>query len=133
MNATVKAAIAYWPKVAPLLSVPRTQADYRRLAEALDEVLDAGGADESSPLASLADYLGDLVARYEARRPMKEMAPKAFLRELMRQHGLKQRDLPEIGTQSVVSEVLSGKRVLNARQIAALARRFGIPADAFLP
>ena len=34
----------------------------------------------------------------------------AFLRELMNQHGLTQKDLPEIGAQSVVSAVLSGKR-----------------------
>jgi HTH-type transcriptional regulator / antitoxin HigA len=50
----------------------------------------------------------------------------------MRQHGLTQSNLPEIGSQGVVSEILSGKRELNVRQVRALARRFGVAADAFL-
>ena len=46
--------------------------------------------------------------------------------------GLRQSDLPEIGSQGVVSEVLSGKRDLNARQIRALSERFGVGPAAFL-
>ena len=34
--------------------------------EALDAVLDAGGADETHSLGSLADYLGNLIEEYEA-------------------------------------------------------------------
>jgi HTH-type transcriptional regulator/antitoxin HigA len=51
----------------------------------------------------------------------------------MAEHGLRQTDLPEVGSQGVVSEILAGKRQLNARQIAALARRFQVRADVFLP
>jgi HTH-type transcriptional regulator/antitoxin HigA len=47
----------------------------------------------------------------------------------MEQHGLRQRDLPEVGAQSVVSAVLSGKRSLNLRQARALALRFQVPLD----
>ena len=39
--------------------------DYNALVEALDTVLDAGGADENHPLAALADRMGELVAQYE--------------------------------------------------------------------
>ena len=38
--------------------------------------------------------------------------------------------LPEMGVQSVVSAVLSGKPSLNLRQTQALARRFGVPMEA---
>lgn len=134
MNTAIKNAIASWPKLAPVLTPPRTKADYERLVETLDAVLDAGGADERHPLARFAGYLGDLISAYEARhRPTKEMPVPEFLRELMKQHGLKQSDLSEIGTQSVVSEVLSGKRKLNVRQIAALSNRFKLPAEALMP
>lgn len=44
----------------------------------------------------------------------------------MDEHGLTQSELPEVGLQGVVSEVLSGKRALNVRQIRALARRFHV-------
>lgn len=134
MNTQVGEAIRHWPHVAPLLEPPRSKAAFRRLVEALDQVLDSGGADQAHPLARLADYLGDLVADYEATHlPMREMSATDFLRELMKQHGLTQKDLPEIGAQSVVSAVLSGKRTLNVRQIARLAERFKLPADAFMP
>ncbi len=49
----------------------------------------------------------------------------------MEQHGLKQGDLPEIGSQGVVSELLSGKRELNKHQIARLSERFGVSPATF--
>ena len=55
-----------------------------------------------------------------------------MLRFLMEQHGLKPTDLPEMGTQSVVSEFLRGERTLNVRQITRLAARFHVPADVFM-
>lgn len=68
MNAQIREAIRHWPHVAPVLEPPGSKTDYRRRVEALDAVLDAGGADESHPLARLADYLGALVAECEAAR-----------------------------------------------------------------
>jgi HTH-type transcriptional regulator / antitoxin HigA len=133
MRVDIEAAMKAWPQVAPLLTPAKSKADYERLVAALDAVLDAGGADEKHPLAGLADALGELVADYErVRVPLREMSVPDFLRELMRQHGLKQSELPEIGKQSVVSAVLSGKRRLNLRQVAALRSRFHLPADALI-
>ena len=47
-------AVAHWRQVAPVLTAPRSEEDCEQLATVLDEVLDAGGADENSPLATLA-------------------------------------------------------------------------------
>lgn len=56
-----------------------------------------------------------------------------LLEHLMEEHGLKQSDLKEeLGSQSVVSEILSGKRKLNLRQIKALAKRFGVSPGTFV-
>ena len=61
-------------------------------------------------------------------------APQSqVLRALMLEHGLSQSELPEIGTQSVVSELLSAKRTLNLHQVKALAERFRVPMEALLP
>ena len=77
--------------------------------------------------------MGDLVADYEAQHhSLPEVSGVDALRFLMTQHGLKQRDLPEIGTQGVVSEVLTGKRDLNVRQIRAVSARFGVSPATFL-
>jgi HTH-type transcriptional regulator / antitoxin HigA len=111
----------------------RNRKDYARAVSAMNALLDAGAADESHPLAGLAATLGELIGDYDARHfPMPEVSGREMLRFLMRQHGLTQSNLPEIGSQGVVSEILSGKRELNVRQVRALARRFGVAADAFL-
>ena len=130
---TAQVANEHWPHVAPMLTPPETEADYERLVALLDEVLDAGGADEDNALASLADRMGELVAAYEAAHvPELNLATGvAVLRHLMDVHSLRQSDLPEIGPQSVVSDVLRGKRRLHAEQMRRLAQRFGQPMDVF--
>jgi HTH-type transcriptional regulator/antitoxin HigA len=133
MNARVKTAIKHWSYVAPLLQPARNAKEYAQLVEALDAAIDAGGADEKHPLARLVDYLGDLVAEYEAKDKMPAAATGAdALRYLMQRDGLRQADLPELGSQGVVSELLSGRREFNARQAKALAERFGVSAALFL-
>lgn len=135
MNARLDTALAHWSYVAPLLTPARNAKEYQVLVESLDAILDAGGADERTPLARLATMVGDLVAEYEAKkRPMPEdtTTPASRLAYLMEQHALKQSDLPEIGTQSVVSEILAGKRKINLRQAKALATRFRLPLETFV-
>ncbi|AJE19579.1 helix-turn-helix domain-containing protein [Azotobacter chroococcum] len=132
MSALIKQASEHWRYVAPLLTRPANEDDYDALVEALDELLVIVGDDEDHPLATLASHMGDLIEAYdEAQRPMPKVSGVEMLRYLMQEHGLTQADLPEIGVQSVVSELLSGKRRLNVRHIRALSERFGVPADVF--
>lgn len=129
----IRAAIEHWQYVAPVLKMPTTQAEYEALVEALDEVLDAGGADENHPLAVLADRMGELVAAYEELNlPQIQTTGIDALKYLMQTHGLGQADLPEIASQGIMSELLNGKRELNLRQIKALANRFHVPPQAFI-
>ena len=132
MNKLTQQAAEHWRFVAPLLSKPTCEADYQALVEALDELLDVVGDDESHSLAGLVEHLGDLVSAYETvHNSMPEGDGRSALAFLMQQHGLGQADLPEVGAQSVVSDVLSGKRRLNVRQIRELARRFGVSVETF--
>ena len=112
----------------------RTEAEYHRAVAVLDEIVDEIGEQERHPLADLAETLALAVAAYEeAHVPVQDTSGPAVLRALMEEHGLSQSHLPEIGSQGVVSEVLSGKRDLNVRQIARLAVRFGVSPAVFLP
>lgn len=127
-------AVAHWEHLAPILTAPKSENDYEHLVAVLDEVLDAGGSDETSSLATLAERIGDLLEAYEAKHhSIPPGSPIDVLVFLMEQNELKQADLPEIGAQSVVSDVLSGKRQLNVRQVSALCKRFGISANALIP
>lgn len=110
----------------------KNEAQYEQVIEMLNQLLDAGGADESHPLALAVRQLGEVIAVYEARyHPLPELPPNELLRYLMAERGMRQSDLTELGSQGVVSEILSGRRQLNARQIAALARRFELPESVF--
>ena len=90
MNERVEEAIRHWPAVAALLTPASDRSEYEELVAALDRVLDAGGAEEGNPLARLADYLGALVAEWEAADVMPPAAtPVEVLRHLMTQNGLR--------------------------------------------
>jgi HTH-type transcriptional regulator / antitoxin HigA len=118
--------------IVPLKAI-RTPGDYDKAVSMLEQLLDAGAAEENSPLADLVNTLGALIGDYDdEHRPVADVTPVAMLRFLMEQHRLKQSDLQELGTQGVVSEILSGKRDLNVRQIKALSERFHVPASLFI-
>ena len=133
MTTLVEKAVEHWPHVAPLLTAPADCVEYDRLVEAMDQILRLVGEDEDHPLAILASRMGDLIEVYdETHRPMPQVTGAAALRSIMDERGLGQGDLPEVGSQSVISEILSGKRRINIRQARALSARFAFPAEMFL-
>lgn len=111
----------------------RTEDDYSEAVEALNQLLDAGAAGERHPLANLVATLGELIGDYDDQHyPAAEVSGIEMLRFLMREHGLTQSDLPEVGSQGVISEILGGKREMNLRHVKELKSRFGVSADAFV-
>lgn len=54
-----------WSTLAPWLTVPRTEAEYQHLVSFLHSLVSRGAADETHPLASLLDVVGELIERYE--------------------------------------------------------------------
>jgi len=122
----------YWAVVEPVLTV-RTKADYDRAVTRLNELLDEVGNDATHPLYGLMDTLGTLVHAYEVEHvEMPQASGVDALQYLMEEHSLTQSDLPEVGSQGVVSEILRGKRRLNIRQIRALSERFGVSPAVFI-
>ena len=109
-------------------------AGYERAVAMMNGLLDIVGDDVEHELADLLDLVGQLVEDYDnAHHTLPDVAPHEVLRFLMEQHGLRQDDLAtEVGGQSVASDILNGKRAINARQAKALAARFGVSAAAFL-
>jgi len=133
MSVLIKNAAEHWEFVSPLLRKPKNEDDYDTLVQALDELLEMTGVDESHPLMSLVDIIGDWIEEWDHKhRPMPEATGAEVLGYMMREHGLTQSDLPGVGPQSVVSEILSGKRKLNLRQVRWLAERFNVPVEVFI-
>jgi len=122
----------YWTVMEPVLTV-RSETDYDRAVARLNDLLDEVGDDTTHPLYGLLDTLGTLVHAYEVEHvAMPAATGVEALQYLMEEHSLTQSDLPEIGSQGVVSEILRGKRRLNIRQIRALSERFGVSPAVFI-
>jgi HTH-type transcriptional regulator/antitoxin HigA len=122
----------HWKNIAPLLCI-RNEREYDIAVKRLNELLDEIGDNEKHPLYSLLDTLGTLIHAYEKEHySIPEASGIDVLRFLMEEHELSQSDLPEIGSQGVVSEILNHKRELNVRQVRALAKRFNVSTAVFV-
>ena len=116
------------------LSPIHDQTQYDHMVRLMNNLLDEIGDNEKHPLADLLEIVGDLIAAYDEHHyPIADAEPREVLRLLMAQNNLQQKNLAaELGSQSIVSEILNGKREINARQAKALATRFGISPGAFI-
>ena len=135
MNSILKKVAPAWrelertSKIGPI----RNSAHYDEMTALTHALIDEIGSNKQHPLNGLLYVVGDLIRDYDAdRHVVPDASAVDVLNFLIKSHQLTQSDLPEIGTQSVVSEILNGKRTLNIRQIARLAKRFGVSADAFI-
>lgn len=116
----------------PLSAVP-TRATVNKAMTLIDELV-AATEDPGAPpgLVRLLTFFTDWLVAYESTA-VPTVSPVELLRHLMEVNDLKQADLTnELGGQSAVSEILRGKRQINAGQARRLAKRFGLQASAFI-
>lgn len=128
----LKRTVKIWSEISKVVSTINTEQHYREVVDLLDSLIDSMDKKDSVKEA-LIDTLGTLIKDYEDRK-IKEPAndPVENLKFLMEEHGLKQNDLFEIGSQGVVSEILNGKRDLNLRQITILSKKFSVSPSVFI-
>lgn len=134
MNSQLNEIAKIWPSIQSIFSVPHNEKDYNNLVNLLDSLIDCEvGNNDSHPLSSLMETIGSLIETYESQNyPAIEGDPISALKTLMEEHGLQQSDLPEIGSQGVLSEIISGKRQLNVRQLKLLSERFKVSPVVFV-
>ena len=119
-------------RMVPLKAITR-EADYKKAVATLEELLDAGGANERHPLAGLVEALGEMIESYEARADrMPEASPREALMYLMEAYGLKQTDLIDLASQGAISAILNGKREISRQLAVKLGERFAVPAGVFV-
>ncbi|ALB57003.1 helix-turn-helix domain-containing protein [Cronobacter sakazakii] len=120
----------------PLLGGSSSEKDYRDALALVDYLIDH---DDENPLidllaAKIADYEDNSERFAEFNKEVAEMpVGVALLRTLIDQHKLSYADLKEeIGSKSLVSQILSGQRSLTISHIKALSARFGVKPQWFL-
>lgn len=133
---TMTEVIAPWLALHNALGVASPIQDatqYESMCSFTESLADTLPDDARDPRWGLVDLLTERIREYENRvHPWPgDSTPVSRLKYLMVEHGLSQKDLPEVGSQSVISDVLSGKRKINLRQAKALAGRFHVPMDVF--
>jgi HTH-type transcriptional regulator / antitoxin HigA len=74
-----------------------------------------------------------LIEEFESKNyPVLDVGPLDIIRHLMEEHQLRQKDLVDVfGTESIVSDVLNGKRELNKDHIKRLSERFKVSPAVF--
>lgn len=113
---------------------------YQMSLELVESLLEDAEDSSDDPLNAVISVLTDAIVNYEGhdsellefdKQAGEGLHELAVLRLLMDQHELGVADLPEIGSKSMVSRVLSGERDLSKKHILALAQRFGIDPGLF--
>jgi HTH-type transcriptional regulator / antitoxin HigA len=126
--------IAVSEKYALGVGAPTTITSERQHREYLD-VLDKLASKErpTSEEEKYAEVLVTLIEAYEeGHHAIPDASPVEVLRALIGANGLRQKDLaPILGTESIVSEILRGKRELNKGQIEKLSKRFHLSPAVF--
>jgi len=99
----------------------------------IDQLLDQGklSQDEKDYL----NVLGALVYEYEQQQePIPDIYGVELLKSLIEDNGLRQKDLVSIfKTESIVSDILNGKREITKRHIEELAEFFHVSPAVFFP
>jgi HTH-type transcriptional regulator / antitoxin HigA len=110
----------------------RSDDDYRKMVALANELADQLEEEEGS-LADLFGVVTDLIEVWESHHPdLPKAEPKDVLRYLLDAHDLKQKDLADIASPTVISDILAGRRAISKSVAKALAERFGTDVSAFV-
>lgn len=111
----------------------RDESDYERISELANSLADEVGDDAEHPLYSMFDLAMELLEHWENEHVhIPEAEPREVLRYLLEEHDLKQKDLEDIASQTLVSDILAGRRAISKRLAKSLADRFHVGIGAFL-
>jgi HTH-type transcriptional regulator/antitoxin HigA len=115
-----------------LPTVITSEEEYSRMVAIVDRLaLKRGPSVEEERLLEL---LSTLIEVYENEKyPIRDAPPHVMIQQFMLDRGLRQADLvPVLGSRSLVSEVVNGKRKPSKVQVKNLGRFFGVSPELFI-
>ena|SRR5579864_9279366 len=133
MNASIRQTIDHWGYLLPYAHIPRNEAEYQKLLNFIDKLMKISRQKKDERVTSLLKLIAQNIEAYETHHfPSHPLSPIEMLRFFMEEHKLGQGDLPEIGSQSLVSKILSGERQLTIEHIKNLSKRFNVSSTVFI-
>lgn len=116
-----------------LIHTIRNGADFDRMHAYANELSDEVGDDENHPLFSLFEIVMDLIDKWEDEHVnVPDAHPREVLRFLLEENGLRQKDLAEIASPTLISDILAGRREISKKLAKSLAMRFNTSIAAFV-
>ena len=119
----------------------KTEADYEFAMDLIEHLMTKAEDRKGEPLLRMIDMVADAIDKYEHSlesvssyiQEVENLDPGvSTLRVLIDQHKLSYSDLKEeIGSKSLVSQILSGSKNLTRTHIANLTKRFSISPELF--
>lgn len=111
----------------------RDNTEFERIHALADKLTDEVGDDESHPLFSMFELVLQLISDWASRNVViPDVEPRDVLRNLLETNNLKQIDLGEIASHTLISDILAGRREISKRLAKALAERFNVDVAAFV-
>jgi HTH-type transcriptional regulator/antitoxin HigA len=122
-----------WHQIAPLLIPISSEEECDRREVQIRKLIKLNEDKKDVQISYLIQCMALTIEDYEKQEfPLEKPTAIEVLQYLMEEHGLNECDLPEIGDQNLVSDLLTGKQELNLTMIKILAKRFGVSTKTFL-
>lgn len=101
-------------------------------SEVMDFLMDMAKHEDDVALV-YAHAISDRIHEFESEfLELPKVSSVEMLKGLMEARALKQSDLKHIAPQSVISEILKGKRTINLKQAKSLSEYFNVPLEDFV-
>jgi HTH-type transcriptional regulator/antitoxin HigA len=111
----------------------RNEEDFARIHNLADALADTVGDDQEHPLYSLFELTMALIEQWENENvSIPDTPPREVLRYLLEEHNLKQKDLGDLASPTLISDILAGRREISKRLAKSLAERFHVDIGAFV-
>lgn len=128
----IQETIKHWGHVLPYAHVPLNEKEYEKFLVFVDELMEWSRHHQDERATSLLKLISKNIEAYENQKyQSKKKSAAEVLKFLMDEHELGQSDLPEIGSQSLVSKILHGERQLTLDHVHNLCKRFGVSPSVF--
>ncbi|MEX3946026.1 type II toxin-antitoxin system HigA family antitoxin [Paraburkholderia sp. BR10937] len=111
----------------------RNEDDHQKMVELANELADLLDGEEEGSLADFFGVVTDLIEVWETHNvKLPKAEPREVLRYLLEAHDLKQKDLADIASPTIISDILAGRRAISKKVANDLAERFGTDMSAFI-
>ena len=90
-NHYLEETIVHWKHIAPIIHEPQNHAEYEKLADMLDQLLDIVGDNESHELMGLVDVISHMISMYDEchHKPLQQASGIDALKFLIEERGVK--------------------------------------------